>query len=121
MYSNKTFQIQCEATLNAFVGTSRAFRDIFTPALHVRRTIYLHRCPISGLDQKTLPPGISHTRDLEVRLEDFHEAGNGYDFSMNNDLASFVTRILKGTSNLRSFKSVTTLNPSQMPLWSLLI
>ena len=81
---------------------------MFSPILHAR--VYLNLCPVSGLAQKALPPGLSHAKDLEVRLGDFAEGRAKYDVSMNDCLAAFVARLLKNASNLRSFKSVTSSN-----------
>jgi hypothetical protein len=104
IYSNKFFQIQCQTTLKALVQTSRAFRDIFSPILHVRRIVYLNRCPVSGLAQKALPPGLLHARDLEIRVEDFSETRINYDVSMNIHLIAFVTRMIKDMPNIQSFR-----------------
>lgn len=66
--------------------------------------MYLDRCPVLGLAQKALPPGLSHSKDLEFRLREFSESK--YEVSLNIDLAAFVTRILKEMPNIQTFRYV---------------
>jgi hypothetical protein len=103
----QTSQIRTRSTLLTLISTCRAFNNLFTPFLRRKFTLELTAIPPSQLRQKPLPPGLHHSRELEVLLEEMRgkeQVLKNYSRSLNHDYVSFVIRLLKETINLQAFR-----------------
>ena len=90
----------------ALISTCRTFYGLFTPFLRRKFALELTAIPPSQLRQKSLPPGLHHTRELEVLLEQMRRKEHGlhnYTRSLKYDYVSFVVRLLKKMTSLQSF------------------
>ncbi|PMD38563.1 hypothetical protein L207DRAFT_568185 [Hyaloscypha variabilis F] len=99
--------IRTRSTLLTLISTCRAFNNLFTPFLRRKFALELTAIPPSQLRQKSLPPGLHHTRELEVLLEEMRgkeQVLKNYSRSLNHDYVSFVIRLLKETTNLQAFR-----------------
>ncbi|KAE9368859.1 hypothetical protein N431DRAFT_470543 [Stipitochalara longipes BDJ] len=99
--------IQSRSTLLALISTCRAFYSLFTPFLRRKFSFELTAIPPPELRRKPLPPGLHHTRELEVLLEEFRgkkQLFKQYSKSLNSDYVSVVVRMLKAMTNLQSFR-----------------
>ena len=102
--------------MKALVRVSRAFREIFTPALYSCRVINLERFAKS-LKDPSLPPFLEHVKDFRVNLCEFgsddteSSGGIKYEIGMNEDFVLLLTRALEPMQALRSFRSVTLCHP----------
>ncbi|PVH77306.1 hypothetical protein DL98DRAFT_656853 [Cadophora sp. DSE1049] len=96
-------EIQGPKNLSALVAVCRAFRDIFTPFLFARKVLKLSRFRPEEINCEELESTLIHTKDFEVRVEEFMFNDFSYDIAMNGDYVEFVVRMLKKMPNLRSF------------------
>ncbi|KAH7403117.1 hypothetical protein BKA64DRAFT_441460 [Cadophora sp. MPI-SDFR-AT-0126] len=96
-------EIQGPKNLSALVAVCRAFCDIFTPFLFARKVLKLNSFRPEEINSQGLEPTLVHTKDFEVRVEEFMFKDFTYDVSMNDEYVKFVVKVLKQMPNLRSF------------------
>ncbi len=110
------FQAQGRKALLALVKTCRNFRSIFGPFLYSQRTIRLNQFRYSRLDQERLPPGLVHTKHLEISLHEFRRLDGVYSTEKNPAYASLLVKMLREIPNLQSFQFVSDpASPTLLP------